>query len=202
MRAFVVRLVPLAALLLVACTHAPREAATPATTTAPPTLEPAPAPVPPPSAFAPPGALSPRSASQVVHAAFGARVATLRTAVQLDAAGLKLVGVTASGMRVFTAAWDGERVTAERGPFVPKEVSPERVLADIQLALWPLESLQRAYAGSGRSVAEPFPGVRRLTRDGALVAEVHYASADPWNGRLWVVSFEYGYSLTIDTTPN
>ena len=35
-----------------------------------------------------------------------------------------------------------------------------------------------------------------------LEAPLHYASADPWNGRLWFVSFESGYSLTIDTAPN
>ncbi len=153
-----------------------------------------------PPSFAPPDALSPRSASQVIHAAYGSRVATLRTAVQIDAAGLTVVGVTATGMRLFTASFDGKQVAAERGPFVPKEISPERVLADMQLALWPLASLQGAYAGSGQTVSEPHPGVRRVLRGDRLVVEVHYASDDPWNGRLWFVNFEFGYSLTIDTT--
>ena len=36
----------------------------------------------------------------------------------------------------------------------------------------------------------------------ALLAEVHYATADPWSGRLWFVNFEFDYSLTIDTTTN
>jgi hypothetical protein len=149
--------------------------------------------------FASPGALSPRSASQVIHAAYGSRVATLRTAVQIDAAGLKVVGVTATGMRLFAASFDGQRVSAERSPFVPKEVSPERVLADMQLALWPLASLQSGYADSGETVSEPLPGVRRVLRGDRLIAEVHYATDDPWTGRLWFVNFEFGYSLTIDT---
>jgi hypothetical protein len=154
----------------------------------------------PPTAFAPPEAVSPRSASQVIHAAYGKRVATLRTAVQLDAAGLKVVGVTATGMRLFSASFDGKQVSAERSPFVPKEISPERVLADMQLALWPLASLQSAYADSGQDISEPIRGVRRLVRGDRLIAEVHYASEDPWAGRLWFVNFEFGYSLTIDTT--
>lgn len=151
--------------------------------------------------FASPGALTPRSASQVIHAAFGSRVATLRTAVQIDATRLTVIGVTATGMRLFTASFDGKQVSAERGPFVPKEVSPERVLADMQLALWPLASLQGAYTDSGQTVSEPYPGVRRVVRGDRLVAEVHYATDDPWNGRLWFVNFEFGYSLTIDTVP-
>ena len=169
-------------LLLAACTHEPRggEDAQP-------------------RALAPVAAISPRSASQVIHAAYGDRAVTLRTALEVDTGSLKLVGVTATGQRVFTASWDGKTVTAERGVFVPSQVEPERVLADMQLALWPLPALQTAL-GNSYEVVEPFPGVRRLKHRGQLIAEIHYAGDDPWSGRLWFVSFEHGYSLTVDTT--
>ncbi len=173
-------LVPI--LLLAACAHAPREEAGPA-----------------PRALAPVSAVSPRSASQVIHAAYGERAATLRTALEVSATGMKLVGVTATGQRLFTASYDCQAVSAERGAFVPADIQPERVLADMQLALWPLPALQEALAPA-YDVAEPFRGVRRLKRDGRLVAEVHYTGDDPWAGRLWLVSFEHGYSLTVDTT--
>jgi hypothetical protein len=182
--------------LLAGCAHTPPPAQP--SSDSPPTVPPSLS-TPSPS-FAPPEAVSRRSASQVIHAAYGKRVATLRTAVQLDAAGLKVVGVNAAGMRLFSASFDGKQVSAERSPFVPKEISPERVLADMQLALWPLASLQSAYADSGQDVSEPIRGVRRLVRGDRLIAEVHYASEDPWAGRLWFVNFEFGYSLTIDTT--
>jgi hypothetical protein len=169
-------------LLLAACAHAPREAAGPA-----------------PRALAPVSAVSPRSASQVIHAAYGDRAATLRTALEVSASDIRLVGVTATGQRLFSASYDGQAVSAERGTFVPADIQPERVLADMQLALWPLPALRQAL-GANYDVAEPFAGVRRLTRDGRLVAEVHYAGDDPWSGRLWLVSFEHGYSLTVDTT--
>ena len=181
---------------LAACAHEPPSA--PAAAVAPPKMA-TPAATPP--AFAPPGALSPRSASQVVHAAFGSRAATLRTAVQIDATGLTVVGVTATGQRVFSAHYDGRTIDAQRSPFVPDRLDPERVLADMQLALWPLASVQGAYAATGQTVSEPQSGVRRVVRGDRLVAEVHYATEDPWNGRLWFVNFEFGYSLTIDTTP-
>jgi hypothetical protein len=172
----------LATSLLAACAHAPREPAGPA-----------------PRALAPVSDVSPRSASQVIHAAYGERTATLRTALEVSASDIRLVGVTATGQRLFTASYDGQTVNAERGAFVPADLQPERVLADMQLALWPLPALQQAL-GSAYEVAEPFAGVRRLRRDGRLVAEVHYAGSDPWSGRLWLVSFEHGYSLTVDTT--
>jgi hypothetical protein len=150
--------------------------------------------------LASPAAVSARSASQVIHAVYGARAVTLSTAIQLDAAGLNVVGVTATGQRLFTVSWNGTAVSARKSAFVPDNVDPERVLADVQLALWPLPDVQAAFGRAGLEVTEPFAGVRRLRRGDALVAEVHYASADPWNGRLWFVNFEYDYSLTIDTT--
>ena len=183
-----------AALVLAGCVHAPAPdhpvAGTGSVSTAAgnPTALPA---------LAPPSAVSPRSASQVIHATYGTRNVTLRTAIEIDASRVSLVGVTATGQRLFTASYDGQAVTADASAFVPKEISPERVLADMQLALWPLDAV-RAVRHDGE-VTEPWPGLRRLTRDGKLAAEVHYASADPWGGRLWFVSFEYGYSLTIDT---
>jgi hypothetical protein len=153
-------------------------------------------------ALAPPDAAGTRSASQVIHAAYGARSIVLRTAIESAPGRLDVVGVTATGQRVFTAHYDGTRIDAQRSPFVPDRLDPERVLADMQLALWPLSAVQAAFRERGLTVTEPFAGVRRMSRGDTLLAEVHYASADPWAGRLWFVSFEFDYSLTIDTTTN
>jgi hypothetical protein len=153
-------------------------------------------------ALAPPDAVGARSAAQVIHAAYGARSIVLRTAIEVSAGKLDVVGVTATGQRVFTAHYDGTTIEARKSPFVPDRLDPERVLADMQLALWPLPAVQAAFRERGLDVSEPFPGVRRLLRGDALLAEVHYGSADPWNGRLWFVNFEFDYSLTIDTSPN
>ncbi len=186
-------LVPLC-VLVTACTHAPPAAPVPAVA---PTPQPDGVP-----ALAPPMAAGLRSASQVIHAAYGARAVTLRTAIEVNAAGLEVVGVTATGQRLFTARYDGTKITADKSPFVPASLDPARVLADMQLALWPLPAVQAAFRERGLAVSEPFAGVRRLMRGGALLAEVHYAGADPWRGRLWFVNFEFDYSLTIDTTSN
>lgn len=182
-------------LLVSACTHAPPIAA-PAT---PAPGDVAPTPLAPPP-LAPPGAVGTRSAVQVIRAAYGARAVTLRTSIQVNDEGLEVVGVTATGQRLFTARYDGTKITADKSPFVPAGLDPARVLADMQLALWPLAVVQTAFRERGYSVSEPFTGVRRMMRDDQLLAEVHYTGADPWNGRLWFVSFEFHYSLTIDTT--
>jgi hypothetical protein len=171
-----------------------------------PTSSDAPADAPPAdgaaAGLAPPDAVGTRSASQVIHAAYGSRAVVLRTVIEAAPGKLDVVGVTATGQRVFSAHYDGRTLDARKSPFVPDKLDPARVLADMQLALWPLPAVQAAFRERGLTVTEPFAGVRRLSRGDALLAEVHYASTDPWSGRLWLVSFEFDYSLTIDTTTN
>jgi len=67
--------------------------------------------------------------------------------------------------------------------------------------LWPRAALQSALEKSAWRLTEPDPRTRRLTRDSKLIAEVHYATPDPWTGRAWLVNFERGYSITIDSEP-
>lgn len=191
----------LAPMLLGACQSARPAPTGPAATPVPATLPAAGAEATQPS-LAAPDAVGARSASQVIHAAYGARSVVMRTAIETGPDRLEVVGVTATGQRVFTARYDGRTIDARRSPLVPEQLDPERVLSDMQLALWPLPAVQAAFRARGLTVTEPFAGLRRLTRGEALLAEVHYAGADPWNGRLWFVSFEFRYSLTIDTTTN
>src|SRR5689334_1320921 len=146
-----------AALLLAACQSAP-PARAPGPTAAP-TVTDATHP-----ALAAPDAVGSRSATQVIHAAYGARSVVLRTVVETGPGKLDVVGVTATGQRVFTAHYDGRAIDAQKSPFVPDKLDPERVLADMQLALWPLAAVQAAFRERGLTVTEPFAGLRRMTR--------------------------------------
>src|SRR5689334_7065877 len=115
-------------------------------------------------ALAPQDAAGARSASQVIHAAYGQRSIVLRTAIEAGPGKLDVVGVTATGQRIFSAHYDGATIDARKSPFVPEKLDPERVLADIQLALWPLPAVQAAFRERGLVVTEPFAGVRRMSR--------------------------------------
>lgn len=160
-----------------------------------PTAGPAPATLP----LLPPASLqASRSVEQILHAAYGAGDATLQCVVEVTPQRLQVVGLTALGQRVFTLVQDGAGVSAEASAYAPAFIDPHRIVADMQLAYWPLAALQSA-APPGVRVSEPRDGVRRLERDGRLVAEVHFADADPWNGRLWLANFEFGYSLDIES---
>jgi hypothetical protein len=103
------------------------------------------------------------------------------------------------GVRLFTIKYDGQTTTIDNTLPIPPQLTPERLLADLQLVFWPLETLQQPLATAGWQVSEATPGTRRLRHGTQLVAEVHYANTDPWSGRSWLVNLEHGYTLNIDS---
>lgn len=168
-----------AALSLAACAQAPMRAEG--------------LPLPPLAAFA----VLEVPAAQALEIAFGSREESLQCALASDAKRWQSICVNPLGFRVFTLGLDAAgNITAERGPGVPEALDPRRVLADVQLAAWPLPALEAAYSDSGWQVTQAAPDTRRQWFEGALVAEVHYAGAGP-KGRHWLVNLQQGYSLGI-----
>jgi Protein of unknown function (DUF3261) len=142
-----------------------------------------------------------RGANQRLRAAYGKEEISLDCVVNVDAEHLTVIGLLPAGPRVFTVGYDGRQVSMEKSRNIPETLHPELLLNDLQFAFWPREALQAALEKTPWRVTEPDPRTRRMTRDSKLVAEVHYATADPWTGRVWLVNFERGYSITIDSQP-
>jgi hypothetical protein len=143
-----------------------------------------------------------RTAQQVLRVAFGDRQATLNCVVAVTPHSITVIGTTAAGMRAFTVKYDGISVQAQN--HLPLQSAadlppPERLLNDLQLVHWPLEALQRQFAGSEWAISEPYRGTRRLERSGRLVAEVHYTDTDAWSGMSWLANLESGYTLGIES---
>jgi hypothetical protein len=102
-------------------------------------------------------------------------------------------------VRLFTVDYDGEHLKTERLAGLPEQIDASRVVADLQLGLWPLTALQAATENTTYAIGEPAPGTRRVKRAGKLYEEVHYAGADPWNGKLWLSNYEFGYSIAVES---
>jgi hypothetical protein len=142
---------------------------------------------------------SERSVQQVLQAKFGDQKATLNAVLQVNRTQLQVIALNAVGMRVFTLVYDGVHLRAETLPGLPEQIEPERVLADLQLALWPLPALRAVALGSAWEIAEE-AGLRTLKFKGELVAEVRYDGA-PWQGKLELVNHEFKYSLAVASRP-
>jgi hypothetical protein len=124
---------------------------------------------------------------------------TINCVVTVKNGTMTVVGLSAMGLRVFTIRYDGQNTTVDNTLPIPAQLTPERILADMQLVLWPLQALDSVLRQAGWELTEPAPATRRLRRDARVVAEVHYAGDDPWSSRSWLVNLEHDYTLSIDS---
>ena len=141
------------------------------------------------------------TSNQIVRGAFGAREMTVNCVLTVRGQTLTIVGLTAMGVRAFTIRYDGQTVQVENDLPVPAQLTPERLLADVELVYWPFDALRAAFDKVGLKLTEPFARTRRLRRGNRLIAEVHYGGDDPWRGHTWLANLEYGYTLNIESTP-
>lgn len=140
-----------------------------------------------------------RSVTQRLRVAHGADEFSLDCAVSVTPERITVIGLLPAGLRLFSVTYDGGHIEVQADQRLPDVFRPELLLNDLQLAFWPRRALEQALVDSGWSVTEPDSRTRRLRHDRRLIAEVHYADADPWNGRLWLTNLAHGYSLAIDS---
>lgn len=146
-------------LALAACAHSPPRAAV-----ALPTLRLSPASL--------GGSLS---LQQRLHFEFGAQQRDMDALLEADAVEVRLL-VQAMGQSGVRLRWDGTRLEERRAPWLPAFVRGERVLDDLQFALWP-----------GQAIREALDGDWSLEDDGRTRSLVH-------GGRAWLRATRLGPS--------
>ncbi|AOZ09810.1 DUF3261 domain-containing protein [Cupriavidus malaysiensis] len=104
-------------------------------------------------------------------------VRELQALLEADAGTTRLAAL-AGGQVLARLAWDGTRLQVSRSPWAPAELMPERILSDLQLALWPSAAVAAALP-PGWTLAEG-PGWRELRQGAEAVVAIGYPG-DPDN---------------------
>jgi hypothetical protein len=119
--------------------------------------------------------------------------------LEVDAERLELVGL-ALGQRVLSLRYDGNTLKSWRHPMWPAHLCDEDVIEDLQLTLWPVESIREALPAGWR-IEES--GLRRVLLAGDLpMILIEYSGAPRWLGRIELSNLRYRYRLTIRSVSN
>lgn len=127
---------------------------------------------------------------QQLHFTFGTQARDMDALLEVDSGEVRLVvqAMGQAGVRLF---WDGQTLQQQRAAWLPPSVRAERVLDDLQFALWPADAI-RAALPSGWTLHEA-AGVRALMRDGQAWLSV----ARGGNRLLRLENHAEGYRLDI-----
>lgn len=127
---------------------------------------------------------------------------TLLAAWSVSPARLDFAGLTPTGQTLLTLSYDGQQLTETTSPLLPKEVSGRDILAQLQLAYWPLNSIQQALSGSPWSLRQVNPGRRELWLNGQLALDLQISPPGPSGQPLESIIITHplrGYQLKIQT---
>ncbi|MFT3761460.1 MAG: DUF3261 domain-containing protein [Pseudoxanthomonas sp.] len=89
----------------------------------------------------------------------GGQQRELDALLEADGAEVRLL-VQAMGQSGVKLSWDGAHLQQQRAPWLPPAVRGERVLDDLQFALWPLDAIRAALPAGWR--VDEIDGERRL----------------------------------------
>lgn len=132
---------------------------------------------------------------QQVTARFDGKVRTMQVALKVVPDDLTLIGLTAVGQRLFTLSWNGRQAKLKSTIGSLASMDPKRILADLQLACWPLSVLQAALPDD--LSLQQVGTARLLWRDGKLLWLASSETKDRWHSTLVVYNVRMGYQLTI-----
>lgn len=136
------------------------------------------------------------SLQQHLTVARNGRVDELDAALEVDADHLEMVGL-AFGQRVLSLHYDGQELKTWRHGLLPAQVRAEDVLEDLQLTMWPLDSILQALPAGWRIEDDGLQ--RRLYLDDVVVLKIEYSGFPRWSGTVRLENLRYKYSLTIQS---
>jgi uncharacterized protein YbdZ (MbtH family) len=125
---------------------------------------------------------------------YGTHRSTMDALLEADANEVRLA-VQALGQTGVTLRWDGHTLEQQRAPWLPPQVRGERVLDDLQFALWPAAAVRAALPADWTLVEQG--DERRLEHQGRAWLVLQRRDDTHQNLR----NLAEGYALDIESAP-
>jgi hypothetical protein len=142
-------------------------------------------------------AITPFNVQQKVEASIKNHKEIMVTEIEVNAEGMQLIGLTPFGHQLVHISYNNEKAKAVVSP--DSRLDPTLMIAMIQLALWPVDSVRKGL-GEPLLLEESIGHRRYLARD-KLVLDVSYANAMVPSNKLNLSFPTVGLMLDIESLP-
>jgi len=132
---------------------------------------------------------------QQVTATVKGRTRVMQVALKVAPSDLTMIGLSSIGQRLFTLSWNEGETTLTSSLGDVSRLDPTRILADLELAYWPLPALRAALEPDLR--LEQQGTVRTLWRNDELLWFASSDTGDRWTSALTIYNASAGYRLDI-----
>lgn len=138
---------------------------------------------------------------QAINAQWQGRQHSFLCVLELDQHHLAIAGLSPQGMGLFNLSYDGKQVSMTHSPLMPKQLPPDMIVKDVQLAYWPLPILQQRLPKPWKiAMPKGNPKQRQLYFNDELVAEVSYLQSESTSPKtVELINHRFHYKLFIHT---
>jgi hypothetical protein len=139
-------------------------------------------------------------ATQLVLAHYGDQTIAFEGHISATPDQFLLAVVDPLGRRALSIIWTDRDIVYEAAPWLPPNLRPETMLADLVLLYWPEAVVGRALRDSGGTVVTG-PGTRTVLFGGQEVIRMDYqmAAGEPWTGHDRYRNLPRAYDLDIQS---
>jgi hypothetical protein len=139
----------------------------------------------------------PFEAQQKVEVRIRGQQETMIVELEVDAAGMRLAGLTPFGHSLLKASYDNRTVTATQ--LADARLSPSLLIALLQIALWPADALRVGLEAPLR--LEERAGQRSILNGDKVTLTINYTGNQPPYRRMQIVIPVAGIELDVETLP-
>ncbi|HBM91236.1 MAG TPA: hypothetical protein DD400_05130, partial [Rhodospirillaceae bacterium] len=137
---------------------------------------------------------------QHVVATYGDQTIVFEGHINASSDHFMLVGMDPIGRKAISINWTDAGIFYEAAPWVPSQLRPENILADLIVLYWPIAAVEKSFIPSGEIIANETS--RAVFVNGKEVLRAEYASGLPNNmssGTALYTNLAWNYSLRIQS---
>ena len=116
--------------------------------------------------------------------------------LELNNNSFKMVGVTSTGILLFTIYSDKQQYIYDPSPLLPESMNLRYLFADIQLTYWPVSELNRQLIKQNSSILQSRLN-RTLSQNGDDIITIDYDKPDPWASSVSFRHLKRDYTVNI-----
>ena len=139
--------------------------------------------------------------SQLVVAQYGSRNLAFEGRVSASHDHFDLLCIDPLGRQAIRIHWTASGIVSDKAQWVPEDLHPDNMLADIVMLYWPEAVVAQALAPSG-GVLKAETGVRSIRLHGTEIIRAEFQplpGGDPWNGKVRYRNLPWDYTLDIQS---
>jgi hypothetical protein len=147
----------------------------------------------------PPGAAGGNvNVAQSIVAHFRGQTFSFEAQIQATSTEFDLVALDNLGRRAMSVRWQGGRMDVTRAPWLPVDVRPADILADVAIVYWPTDAVAPALAVCGAALKDTASGREVVDRNRRVIA-VTYEAGEGWNRTAHLKNSAFGFTIDIQS---